>query len=95
MGERGTHVFGRKRVDASFFGLPNCWEKNSEGKKKERKRKKKRKKERKEKGRKEEREKRRMAGHLRPAGDGAGGLAGGQGRQPIGQPKPDQGRVQV
>ena len=45
----------------------------------------------KEKGRKEEREKRRTAGHLRPAGGGAGG----QGRQPIGQPKPDQGRVQV
>ena len=86
MGERGTHVFKRKRGDASFLVSPIVG-KNSEGKKKERKRKKKRKKERKEKGRKEEREKRRMAGHLRPAG--------GQGRQPIGQPKPDQGRVQV
>ena len=48
-----------------------------------------------EKGRKEEREKMRMAGRRRPAGDGAGGLAGDQGRQPIGQPKPDQGRMQV
>ena len=43
-----------------------------------------------EKGKKEERE-RRMAGHLRPAGS----AAGGQGRQSNGQPKPDQGKVQV
>ena len=39
MGERGTHVFGRKGGDASFWS-PQLLGKNSEGKKKERKRKK-------------------------------------------------------
>ena len=46
---RGGRMFLGENEETQVFGLPKFWEKNSEGKKKERKRKKKRKKERKEK----------------------------------------------